>query len=71
MVGNGQARFGRSFSHLWKAGCGGGGGGGGGGGDVGLLGRNIVNHVVNVNKGKVSTCETWPPIFHYFDEFSS
>jgi hypothetical protein len=37
-----------------------------------LLGRNIVNHVVNVNKGKVSTCEMWPPICHYFDvEFSS
>lgn len=68
MVDNGQARFGIGFSHLWKAGC----GGGGAGGDEVLLGRNIVNHVVNVNKGKMSMCETWPTIWHYFDiEFSS
>jgi hypothetical protein len=45
---------------------------GGGLGDEVLLGRNIVNHVVNVNKGKMSMCESWPPIWHYFDvEFSS
>jgi hypothetical protein len=44
----------------------------GGGGDEVLSGRNIVNHVVDVNKGKMSMCETWPPIRHYFDiEFSS
>jgi len=55
VVDNGQVRFGIGFSHLWKAGC-------WGWGDEVLLGRNIVNHVVIVNKGKMSMCETRPPI---------